>query len=990
MSQADYIPGGNFGSGLTEFDGQCADKCVCDALDIGLSAITTALVQIDSTLERKLGGECEIVDKCKQQIIDLIEEHYQSAAKSCDECRAMIDAGLSGTLEFAVACAGACISDIKKHSAECSASDSEGTACATCGQEPCCCVDGECLPCETVPKVRYVGYCNRLTGLYSVTEQGQANPDPLATAVSLADTESVALAEAKEYCDTYYRPLPTEPPPAALEKQQYVTQFCDIGGFADGTAANTIVNRGAKSFSVAGLTELIQASARVGIGEINIGNLGEVLQGIYAYSVGSPPYIASLALPAMATALGCDNPAWISGLEVIAACGIVSKATGADLSGFTTSIEYVVNSVCRRKFISPEAATQWYLTNDVTLAALDAHFAVDGLCPQAVTQRIDTLKTRFTQTELVALYRRGIISIGDYKAGMRQLGWLDNINPQRILDGTLHTADIASVIRMQQQQATDDSQAQKQGLDSHSEQLYNGILHDYLRSHGVTDTEIKLLWRTHWVNPSVGNLIEFLHRLRDEKGFGGEAKLKQEFRDGMLQLGIPPYLHAHYEAVAFLPLQKRDIHTAYNSGSLATDKLTPALRKIGYADDAVAVLEKEFKPARRHAIQSHTALRLWTEQHISQAECMEQLSADSYDQETIARAMLDVEYKFETSSWSQSYIRGFMTRERLVSYLSNWGVSQAGCVAIADKLAFRIVDHKATDSYIAGTQSRDDAMQSMREDGLTSDVISQLLSWADHKFRNASALECTRGYKHRYLLGELSREETHNALIRNGIVLEHTNKLMSTFDCEKSAEGRQVAVEKLCHWLYIGSLSQPEFMDRLIRLGYTEENAALLLYDCVQANTLREIREAKQVAKEKQSAADKIFRAQQKAQATIDRNNAQLAKARKDKATLRANRDTQLLRSVERVVKATSADLVTANNAVKAALDNAQTQYGLDVDEALKIIVIASENMKGLELADFGNAVSQLADAASKSGLEPIVAGDNSAPSSNGATHPSG
>jgi hypothetical protein len=331
-----------------------------------------------------------------------------------------------------------------------------------------------------------------------------------------------------------------------------------------------------------------------------------------------------------------------------------------------------------------------------------------------------------------------------------------------------------------------------------------------------------------------------------------------------------------------------------------------------------------------------------------------------------------------------------MTKAQFSAYLSGWGVSGEGIEAIATKLSFQIVDHAAQKNYIAGTLSRDEANQRMQADGMPAETIYRLLRDADDGIANALALDCVRGIKHRYMNGEISNDEATHFLANRGIAADRIGQLVGNFACERNATGRQVAVEKLCHWLYIGAISQPDFMDRLLRLGYSEENAALLLYDCVQSNTLRAIKEANKVVAASQSSIDKIKRAKDKAEAAKQRNTQRLATARKKKAQLREGRDRQLLSASEKLYKATAGTLADAIQAVKDATFTCSSQYGLDIDECLKVSLLASEQMKGHEMSEFAGFVRQLAEAAASSGLEPMDEDVDILPSSSGDTQPPG
>lgn len=968
MSMADYPPGGTYPGGVSLSEGQCAEKCVCSALDRGLAGITAVLLQIDGTLREKKDKGCEVVDRCKQEIIDVIDRRFRGAQRTCEACQADAAAGLAGTLDYAIACAGACTTEARR-----------------------LCPDGSEPPCEEPPRPKvYRGYCNLLTGNYYAAVEGSPTLDPLATAVARSETEEVAFQEAQEYCQKYFHPIATEPDPEPLPATNFIGTFCDIASFYSGNALSGVTSAGAQSFGVAALVKLTKSLSKAEIKGINLENLGELTSGIYEANQNAPPTMAALVLPSMAAALGCTDPQWIKAIEIIAALDIVRDKTGIDLREFSTSIEYAANASCRRKFLGAREATLAYLHSDMEPKTLDAHYAIEGECKDSVAERLAYMQSRPSADQLSSMLHRSIINSSEYYRQMRLNGFVNTQYSTQLFAASTTLLDASTAMALHTDRVLDDSVANKYQLDTSLSEFMAGPLAADLRGGGLTDERIKWLWRGHWREPSVADLSLFHQRSRSDASFGTVDETTANLTDGLSRIGIEPYFHPHYVAAAFEPLTIRLIKPAYSAGVIDDKTLYDLLQQTPLKDDGIGILQREMQTERRkHAI-GHIAITKWLEQHNSKASVIAEMTADGYDVPTIEQAMGDAEYKFEASGWAAAYVRGMMTSARLVGYLTAWGVTAVGANAIATKLSFRVTDHQSIRGYIAGSLSRTDAEAQMTRDGLTSESIGNLLDFADDTIAAETATACVAGLRSQYLAGGITEDETRTHMVRFGIAVARANKYISSFNCAKAANGKAVAVEKLCHWLYIGAIGQADFHDRLLRLGYNEADASLLLYDCVQANTLRSIKEANRVAKELQSASDKQRRAVERANAAIESENKRLAQARKAKATLRANRDKQLLSATDRLAKTTGSDINSAMAAVREALRAAQETNGLSVDEALKIVTLASEQMTGLELVAFLPLADQLAAIAAGSGLEPSNADIGLPPSSNGSTHPSG
>lgn len=768
-----------------------------------------------------------------------------------------------------------------------------------------------------------------------------------------------------------------------------VNDLCDIQAYGNGSNLKAIVSAGGTAFSIAGTAEGWNAVARFGLEGINLGNIGEVAAGIYAGQYSTPPAQAAEQLPKVAGAVGCNDPTWIGGMEVLVAIGMVDKFCGTNITEHAIPIKYAINASCRRLFLEPKDALDAYLSNAIDYESFDTHYAIAGLCPTSAQQAVQAGKSKPEPEQLIMMRHRDVITPDVYATSMRQLGYLEPDVAENIFTISEHLPDLGTVTKILQQGATDGATVDKLGLDTYADQLTEGKLAEWIKGNGIDPETAKLFWRAHWNTPGLNSLFEIFHRLRDDDTFNANDELTQQISAAMDSLAIPPYWQTRLMACALSPLLKRDIRFAYTSGTLSDDDLTPALRKTGHNDDAVATIVKELKPARRYAILNHIAIRQWIEQMIPAETARQQLSEDGFDAETIDTAMTDSEFHFTTSSWSESYGRGNLPRANYIQALTDWGVSNNGAMRLADKLAYRIVDHQSLRDYISGTSDRGTVQGEMSTIGMPDPVINKLLDDADGTLTNEFARDCVQGVRQQYVTGGITREEATNYLQGFGLTAAYVHDVVQAFDCRAKADGREIAVEKLCHWLYIGAIDQPDMYQRLLRLGYSEANAALLMVDCVNANTLKAVKQQQQQAKELQSQLAKEQAAVNKVNAANQRQADRLAKMRSDQAKLRGLRQKQYVSAAEKVYKATSVDLSTALATVRDAIASTKSAYGLTEDETLRIAILAADEMKGLDISAYKPLLEQLAAAAAVVEPTPSLADIGQPETSNGSIQPS-
>jgi hypothetical protein len=966
MSGDIYDVGGSFGGGLTGADGACAEQCICSALDGGLAAIVEALTSIDNTLADTLGQGSQATEEAQAAIAAAIEAAIANAIGPIEAAQAEIQAQIA---EQQISMDG--IRDDL----------------ILIGTKP----EEEEIVIEEPPQQpiqNYYGWCDFEGGEVTVTNLPEP-PGPTFTLVSTGDNEIAVEQEAQNTCKTYTTESEeqTQEPGNAVPATSF-TSNCNIMQFSQSDFIAGVVGQSTGAYDVGAYAEALNAYSKFGIEGINLGNLGQVIAGVTRVGHAEPAYVASKIVPAIAKSLGCQSDNWVNGMMAFASIGVTKEITGVDFMPFATSLEYAVNASCRRKFSEPKEALDAYLANGLDYQELDTMYAIAGFCPSSVEEDIIAAKAKREAEQLISMRHREIIDPETFGNGMRQLGYVDTDWVEQIWLASEHLPDIATATHVVASGALDGGQVSRYQLETGQEGLRQEPAVSWIKAAGISQETANLFWQAHWINPSVGNLIEFYHRLRDDDKFGGAAQMEEDSRAAMQANGITPFWQDRFIATFLEPLQKRDIRGAYASGAISDDDLEDAIKLTGHTDDAVATLIKEYKPARRHQILGHISIKNWIEQQIDGQECTQQLTEDGYDNDTVSKAMKDSEGQFAKSTWSEAFAKGLLPKEDLIALLTDAGVTANGANKIADKLSYKIVDHQAVANYKVGTVTRNDAKQQMQSYGMQSASAERMLDDADDGIDNLQALECIRGVKHRYLAGELNSDEATSALGGFGLTTERINEYVSFFNCERNAEGKQVAVEKLCHWLYIGAIDQTDMYQRLIKLGYTEPNASLLMVDCVNANTLKAVKQQQAQAKEFASQLAKEKSAVDKVNAANQRQAERLAKMRRDKATLRANRDKQLLSAAEKVYKASDADLATALATVKSALSLAETNYGLSTDESLKIAILASENFKGQDIAAYIPLVQELASVAAASGQEPTDADIAFVPSTNGDTKP--
>lgn len=950
------------------------DDC-CDRTASGLSAISAALAEINKTLNDKLGDGVKCNDKCIDDVIDKLRKRFEKGTKSCDECRTMLRNGLGGTLEYAVACAGACLDKAK---VECSMGDPDswGLPCEGCG-EPCCiCKDGTCspTPCKEDDKPKkFIAWCNPSTGSIAVTREGASPPGQGFFRVGMSESEEAAATLAAENCEqqgTGVKPLPGGEIPSPVAGPP---TFCDFDAFINYMGAENVARHQSAVNAGAGIAQATNAILKFGFEGINPGVIGEVVQGAFRATTGAPGYFMQHLMPTAIAALGCDNDVFKSSLQMLAGIESIAKLAGTDVTPWTDQIRYIANANCRMQFMTPDQAMAAYLSDAIDYKKLDGHWAIANICPEALNSTLEASRAKPVPLQLAMMRRRKMIDAGGYASGMRRLGYVDSQTPEQLFQLTEQVPTMSDLIRLMVRDAGDESIATWPESDRIFTQKFGGKLKEWADFQGLTPDMMKYVFRAHWSIPAPGQLFRFYQRLRDNPRFGGRDKLLADVKNALIQQDILPFWHDHFLAVSYLPIGRIDIRRAFNIGSMTDDELVPAYAQLGYSDADCERLAKFSRRLRADSAVNHRAVKLWQKFAISRAEARTRMVDGGLPSDIVDAALSDAEISFATSPPAAAFVRGAINRQQFTDRLETAGVTQQTAGKIADQLALKIIDHPAAKGYAIGAIDADQATSAMLEFGMSNQVVDNIIANITQAVDYAFLAACQKGIKRRYLMGEFNADEASSELVNRGTSMARANKLVDNWNCERSAVGKSIPTNRLCNWLADGTISSLEFSDRLETIGHTAIDAARIRDDCLASISVKRQKQADKEAREHVALERREEAALKRQSAAIQRISSQQYAATQKAARTQASRQKQYLSAAVKVSKKCDCDLYDSQVNVKSQADRVRREYGLTIDESLQLVIKAAEAWEGGEIATYHEAVTTLALGLSEP--EPIPVG---------------
>jgi len=147
--------------------------------------------------------------------------------------------------------------------------------------------------------------------------------------------------------------------------------------------------------------------------------------------------------------------------------------------------------------------------------------------------------------------------------------------------------------------------------------------------------------------------------------------------------------------------------------------------------------------------------------------------------------------------------------------------------------------------YEDGTIERDFAILQITQVGVTPEFAVHLLDLVDFKVERKLVGAAIRETGADYLSGELSLEEADTQLVRIGVSQSRRRNYLYAWQVRRNRRRKQAETAKITGWLAAGLLEPGEARSRLLNLGWTDPDAALLLSEAAGKLAKRLVSEEK-------------------------------------------------------------------------------------------------------------------------------------------------
>jgi hypothetical protein len=273
----------------------------------------------------------------------------------------------------------------------------------------------------------------------------------------------------------------------------------------------------------------------------------------------------------------------------------------------------------------PDHALQAWIRGEIDDDLLDCWAKANCQLPGPFHKIRDAHRGRFTQDQILQLWRREKIADGDLNGRLRKIGFTQ----QRDYDESRELAKLippySDIVRMMIRDSGDETIVDWPDSDRIFLEKYTGQLQRWGKDQGLSDEAAKLLWRAHWTIPSPGQLLDFYHRLR-KLPVGDAARVTiEEVRASLLQQDILPRWIDKFIAVSYRPMGRIDLRRSYAVGTTTEQELVDGFTQLGYSDEVAEKLKQFTKQQVRVSLLNSREVRLYQSGGSNRAETIERL-----------------------------------------------------------------------------------------------------------------------------------------------------------------------------------------------------------------------------------------------------------------------------------------------------------------------------------------------------------------------------
>jgi hypothetical protein len=290
---------------------------------------------------------------------------------------------------------------------------------------------------------------------------------------------------------------------------------------------------------------------------------------------------------------------------------------------------------------------------------------------------------------------------------------------------------------------------------------------------------------------------------------------------------------------------------------------------------------------------------------------------------------------------------GALDKEAVTRSYRNRGYDEVNSQILTDftyrQLVEKLRRSPQVGQFSKGEMVKDDLIKYLDRFPLEAEDRQDIVLEGFRRMKSAQRKACTKSVRTKYMTGSLTSAEAKGELVGIGQDTEFADSQVEGWACELASKSKPVQAAKLCNWYERGLITAPDYISRLVTIGWKTEDAVKFVTECqmkigdkftknqesmlrrqqaqIEKEQRRKEREAKQLAGAV-NAAEKAAQAAQNAQGRRDQMLVKYAKIWADRWGL---------------------DITDSFVRLRSAMQKTRANWVLTPDQGIRSVVLAVE-----------------------------------------------
>lgn len=312
----------------------------------------------------------------------------------------------------------------------------------------------------------------------------------------------------------------------------------------------------------------------------------------------------------------------------------------------------------------------------------------------------------------------------------------------------------------------------------------------------------------------------------------------------------------------------------------------------------------------------------------------------------------------------RAYKLGVLSKDDIISRYQDIGYTLDDSKVLADYTEKDFINglgnHRAIKGYVQGTLSMQETEELLRKDGVSQEVIQMSLGRADLVRKSETRKKCIGSIKRRYKLGEFDSQRLTEELMNLGLDPATANEVTAGAVCEFTRKSKEISASTLCLWLEQGLITQDQYFDRLVKIGYDSNDASDITESCGKKIGVRQKQKAEQQSKAEEARRRRLQKEGEQNAKKRQKEAQQLAKMQAARANAEKHRQQQILEAAENLSSVSQQTIENEIVTVKSIIQEGISVFGLTRDDAIMGAVTASEKLKKFKHLPYHELANQI------------------------------